>query len=154
MLVPEYPQHSSSAFPVTPESDGWMACSSCGAFQTLEDDAGNDTETEDEVGELTPDEEFHYVGDLTLETEDTLREQYLLAKRRFRRFMRRAPRRVRFPKRTRWGKSKGRGFAASDSPDSWLSLAPVPAYPGMGKGKGSTIGPRSLAGGSAKGKRQ
>ena len=74
-----------------------MACSSCGAFQTLQDDAGNDTETEDEVGELTLDEEFQYVGDLSLKTEDSLREQYLLAKRRFRRFMRRAPRRVGFP---------------------------------------------------------
>ena len=75
LLGPDNPQNSSSAFPVTPDSDGWMACSSCGAFQTLEDDAGNDTETEDEVGELTLDEEFHYVGDLSLETGDTLREQ-------------------------------------------------------------------------------
>ena len=66
--------------------------------------------------------------------------------------MRRAPRRVRFPKRAQLGTSQGRGFAVLDSQDSWQSPAPVPAYPGMGKGKGSTIGPRSIAGGSAKGK--
>ena len=103
-------------YPCSLDEEGWVACDACGAY---EDDTGNDTETEDEVGahELTPDEEFDYVGDLTGATEDSLRSEYFLAKRRFRYHTGRAPRRVRFPKRAPWrkgrkGKGKGRSFAA------------------------------------------
>ena len=66
------------------DEDGWENRSACGAY--ADDDGGNSTKTESELELLTNsgEELEHYLGSFEGTTLDQLREEYFLAKARFR----------------------------------------------------------------------
>jgi len=120
------------------DEDGYPCCSACASYLYGEDDGYDDSETDDDdldTSHFTQEELQEYYGDLsTMNDYETLKHEYLFAKRRFRRFADRYSRRSRFP-RTNWSlrmpaHQKGRNYF----------------------GKGSVVNPGSLAGG--KGQRQ
>ena len=91
------------------DEEGWPCCSQCQSY--FDDEVENDTDTESEMDpeEMAKEEAAHYYGPYgDEETYDSLKEEYLIHKRRFRRFAQRGPRRHRFPRRA-WSMSfKGR----------------------------------------------
>ena len=122
---------------------GHTVCSNCSQYWYDEHDDDNDTDTEDEMDEsqCTTEDLASYYGSLHGVTEQELRQDYLFAKRRFRRFTNKGPRRTRFPRRpsSSWGSSGGKGGKFGRS------------FKGKGTGKGHfagfPLGPTSLAGG-------
>ena len=99
----------------TLDDAGYECCKYCGSY-LYEEGGGydNDTETEEEFGEgMSEAERKEFAGFAGNEDEQAVNDEYMFAKRRFRTFHRRMPRRHRFPRRTNWGfsmgKSKGKG---------------------------------------------
>ena len=97
--------------------------------------------TEDEADQSSVEYQA-YLGDLAGASYEGLRQEYLLAKARFRHFSGRFSRRTRFPRRAPWAKGRGKGKGRRSK--------------GRGKGKGFPIGhsfasermpARALAGG-------
>ena len=83
-----------------------MACAHCGAYDG-DDEYGDDTETEDDADQSS--QEYHaFLGDLSGATYEGLRQDYLLAKARFRHLSGRFSRRSRFPRRAPWAKGRGK----------------------------------------------
>ena len=90
--------------------DGWPTCKECGAF-FYEDgvDDVDDTDSEEEIGTDMDSEEWNdFVGLAEGENYETLTADYMYAKRRFRAFQGKAPRRTRFPRRAKlnWRRPK------------------------------------------------
>ena len=88
------------------DEDGLENCSSCGAY--ADDDRGNSTETESEFELLTNsgEELEHYLGSFEGTTLDQLREEYFLAKARFRYAAGKRSRAARFPRRAAWAQRR------------------------------------------------
>ena len=134
-----------------PQADQWDYTG--GSYATWNDEhdyyyGADDSETEDEQHDLTEEEMYEFYGDLQNATVDQLRNEYLFAKRRFRHFAGRPPRRDRWQQKGGKSGGKGGGFRKGGKYDG-----------GMGKNSGSgksymgdIIGPASLAGGKGKGK--
>eukprot|EP00973_Karenia_brevis_P060094 8361806-Karenia_brevis.AAC.1 len=112
------------------DDDGWAVCSVCDSYLYEYEYNYEDTDTESDFDLNTRSEQElqEYLGEgwenVTL---DSLKSEYLFAKRRFRRFSKRGPRRHRFPRKSSW------------------------SYRFRSHGKG-VVGPPSLAGGKGKGK--
>ena len=109
-----------------------------------------DSESEDEF-EGTDAENLEYYGDLSNVTYDEVRHQYLVAKRRFRRFTGRPPRRHRLGKGK--GKDRGKGYdpRSSGSPAKGGGRGHNP-FAGGHYMQGGPINSKSLAGGKGRGK--
>jgi hypothetical protein len=124
------------------DDGGFSVCSTCQQYWYDDNDDYNDTDTEDEFDEslFSPDELASYYGSFEGCTEQSLRQEYMFAKRRFRRFTNQRSRGSRFPRR----------------PQSWdLRYGGGKGKRGKGKGKyyaGFPFGPSSLAGGKGKSK--
>jgi len=119
------------------DSEGWPCCGTCQSYLYDGDDHGStDTESEPDMSDWTPDEMSQYLGEeVEGDTYENLKQEYLYAKRRFRSFGKKNPRRTRFPRKSwemprkgRFGRGKGYHY---------------------GKGA-SVVGPFSLAGGKGK----
>eukprot|EP00974_Lingulodinium_polyedra_P044708 4287747-Lingulodinium_polyedra.AAC.1 len=125
------------------DEDGWPFGESCGSYMYEHEENEEDSDTEDEaawLAEQDPADVTAYLGSFEGCSYDSLLQAYLLAKRRFRHFARRAPRRERFPRRT-WSlgwKGRGRSKGKGRRQYHW--------------GEGSVVQPSSLAGGKGKGK--
>ena len=124
------------------DDGGHTVCSTCSQYWYDDHDDYNDTDTEDEFDESMMDHSdlSSYYGSFDGCTEQSLRQEYLFAKRRFRRFTGKQTRDSRFPRR----------------PASWdLRFGGKRGGKGKGKGKyyaGFPFGPSSLAGGKGKNK--
>ena len=112
------PQHSHTPAGGAPQqqdtyatdAEGYPCCASCGAYHYEEGGDGDDSDTEDEYGqEMSREELEEYTGGLEGCTSAQLHSEYLFAKRRYRAFTRKSPRRDRFPRKAPWAMSKGRG---------------------------------------------
>ena len=89
------------------DEDGWQACSTCGSFAyptEHNDDNDTDTESEADVEQMDTEEYKAYLGDMEGYGYDDLKTEYFFAKRRFRSFARRPPRRSRFPRASSYRK--------------------------------------------------
>ena len=103
------------------------------------DDGYGDTDTEPEDGqEMTEEEWSHFVGDMSDTTVESLRQEYLFARRRFRAAAERPARRFR--------KGKGKGRAKGGGKRSKNPFSTGRAY------SVDPFGPSSLAGGKGKNK--
>ena len=91
------------------DEEGWENCSACGAY--TDDDGGNSTETESEVELLnsSPEELEHYLGSFEGTSLEQLREEYFLAKARFRHSAGKRSRAARFPRRAPWAQRRKGG---------------------------------------------
>ena len=125
------------------DDGGFSVCSTCSQYWYDDHDDYNDTGTEDECDEsmFSPEELASYYGSFEGCTEQSLRQDYMFAKSRFRRFT----------------NQRSRGSCFPGRPQSWDLR-----YGGGGKGKrgkgkgkyfaGFPFGPSSLAGGKCKSK--
>ena len=127
------------------DDGGYSVCSTCSQYWYDDNDDGNDTDTEDEMDEamMSPEEVASYYGSFEGCTEQSLRHEYMFAKRRFRRFTNKRSRFSRFPRRPgSWDLRFGKGGKGGKG------------RKGKGKGKGYyagfPFGPSSLAGGKGK----
>ena len=80
------------------DEEGWQSCGTCGAYQ--EDDANStDTESEFEMVSVSEEDWEAYLGSFEGTTLSQLREEYFLAKARFRHAAGKRSRGSRFPRR-------------------------------------------------------
>ena len=136
-------------------------CAACGQY--TDDNVPDDTDSEGELDDslMMEQEQKTHDGDLGSTTITELRQEYLLARRRFRKFSGRAPRHVRRPRhpfgRGRgssgcfggsgkgFGKSSGKGFGGGSLLSSAVSKgAPFPFALAGGKKGGQGHGNRLL----------
>ena len=105
----EAPDASSAAASFFDE-DGWENCGSCGAYADGGDDGANSTDTESDFEFLSHTEEEweSYLGSFEGTSLAQLREEYFLAKARFRHAVGKRSRSTRFPRRAPWAR-KGKG---------------------------------------------
>ena len=129
--------------PVFLDEEGWPACSECSAY--FDDEGAHSTDTGSDWEEAADTEELQaYLGSFDGCTRESLREEYFIAKARFRHFSGKSSRRRRFPRR-HVPKGRGRGGGGKRTHRrAWL--AGEPAF------KGSSLGKSALAGGKGKGK--
>jgi len=132
------------------DEDGWQACSTCGSFAyptEHNDDNDTDTESEADVEQMDTEEYKAYLGDMEGYGYDDLKTEYFFAKRRFRSFARRPPRRSRFPRTSFHRKGKGKWNGKGSQLFS-TGKGGKGGFKGHGKFHGmGTVGPSSLAGG-------
>ena len=96
------------------DEDGWEACGCCGVYTADTEEDGNSTDTDSDfefVPGSGPEEELrNYLGSFDRVSLAQLREEYFLAKSRFRYASGKRSRLTRFPRRAPWA-SRGRGQA-------------------------------------------
>ena len=135
------------------DDDGWEACGSCGAYTAETEEDGNSTDTESDFEMVsTPGSEeelLNYLGSFDGVSLAQLREEYFLAKHRFRYASGKRSTQTRFPRRAPWareGKGKGRrGWKAGGGKGFRSHSGGVPPTYSL-KGA-SPLGPGAFAGG-------
>ena len=129
------------------DEEGRTYCRECGSYL---DDAADSTDIGSDWEDAADSQELQaYLGSFEGCTAQSLREDYFLARARFRHYTGRTSRKRRFPKR-HGGGSKARGKGGRRTPRrAWRTggeASPTGTY------KGSALGANAFAGGKGKGK--